>query len=124
MARLWEQEARQFLLADRQALASLLSFVGGALIARLGERIGPTSRGWLWLGTMCQALFTMAAAISSWKSGQGYPGISDDRFVLPLECHSMTHLWDVPAMLGAPLGATPYLSCVSCSCLAVWACKV
>ncbi|KAK0213049.1 hypothetical protein DFS33DRAFT_92773 [Desarmillaria ectypa] len=82
VAKLWEQGARQFLLADKQALASLFSFVGGALIARLvGERIGPTSRGWLWLGTMCQALFTMAAAITSWKSNQGYPGISDDRYV-------------------------------------------
>jgi len=80
VARLWEGERTEFLLADRQALASLLSFVFGALIARFGGNLlGAQTRGWMIIGTFLQALFTMAAAISIWQSGQGYPGISDER---------------------------------------------
>ncbi|KAK7434054.1 hypothetical protein VKT23_020380 [Stygiomarasmius scandens] len=81
VARLWEGERKHFLLADRQALTSLLSFIIGALVARFGGNLmGARSRGWFILGTFLQALLTMAAAISIWQSGQGYPGISDDRF--------------------------------------------
>ncbi|TRM60330.1 hypothetical protein BD626DRAFT_407694 [Schizophyllum amplum] len=80
IARLWEGHTKAFLMADKQALTSLLTFVLGGLFARLFERMGPRSRGWLWLGTMLQALLTMAAGVAGWKSNQGYPGISDDRF--------------------------------------------
>ncbi|KAI5832278.1 hypothetical protein K523DRAFT_349982 [Schizophyllum commune Tattone D] len=80
LARLWEGHTTAFLIADKQALTSLLTFVAGGLVARAFERMGPKSRGWLWLGTMLQALLTMAAGIAGWKSNQGYPGISDDRF--------------------------------------------
>ena len=82
LARLWEGHTTAFLIADKQALTSLLTFVAGGLVARAFERMGPKSRGWLWLGTMLQALLTMAAGIAGWKSNQGYPGISDDRYVL------------------------------------------
>lgn len=32
--------------------------------------MGPRSRAWLMLGTFIQAVFTMAAAVAIWKSGQ------------------------------------------------------
>ncbi len=49
----------------------MLTFVAGASLGRIGDRMGPKSRAWLFLGTLIQALFTMAAAIAAWKSGQG-----------------------------------------------------
>lgn len=39
--------------------------------------MGAKTRAWLFLGTMIQALFTMAAAIAIWKSGQ--PSTADSR---------------------------------------------
>jgi MFS family permease len=53
------------------ALTSLTTFLFGAFIGRVGDRIGAKTRLWLTLGTFIQALFTMAAAISLWKSEQG-----------------------------------------------------
>lgn len=60
-----------FHLADQQALTSVLTFIAGASLGRIGDRMGPKTRAWLFLGTMIQALFTMAAALTAWKSGQG-----------------------------------------------------
>jgi hypothetical protein len=60
-----------FHIADKQALTSLTTFLFGAFIGRIGDRIGAKTRLWLFLGTVIQALFTMAAAISLWKSGEG-----------------------------------------------------
>ncbi|KAI0305332.1 hypothetical protein B0F90DRAFT_1815561 [Multifurca ochricompacta] len=60
-----------FHLADKQALTSVTTFIFGAFIGRIGDRIGAKTRMWLFIGTFIQALFTMAAAISLWKSGQG-----------------------------------------------------
>ncbi|KAI0077581.1 hypothetical protein K474DRAFT_1661506, partial [Panus rudis PR-1116 ss-1] len=71
------QRDTSFHLADQQALTSVITFNAGAAIGRIGDRIGPKTRAWLFLGTFIQALFTMAAAISLWKSGQ--PSIADDR---------------------------------------------
>ncbi|KIY63419.1 hypothetical protein CYLTODRAFT_360010 [Cylindrobasidium torrendii FP15055 ss-10] len=79
IARLWENETTQFLIADRQALTSLLAFLVGCLFARIVERIGVRTRGWMWLGTMVQAALTAAYVFAS-AVNQGYPGISDDRF--------------------------------------------
>jgi hypothetical protein len=62
----------EFKIPDRQALTSLISFLLGAFCGRLGDKIGPKTRLWLWLGTMLQALMTMVAAICIWKSGEGY----------------------------------------------------
>ena len=67
-----------FHLADKQALTSLTTFLFGAFIGRIGDRIGAKSRLWLFLGTFIQALFTMGAAISLWKSGQGSVASSRD----------------------------------------------
>lgn len=48
----------------------MTTFLFGAFIGRIGDRIGAKTRLWLFLGTFIQALFTMGAAISLWKSGQ------------------------------------------------------
>ncbi|KAI0777491.1 hypothetical protein BD413DRAFT_466868 [Trametes elegans] len=64
------QRDTSFHLADQQALTSVLTFIGGASLGRIGDRMGPKTRAWLFLGTMIQALFTMAAALTAWKSGQ------------------------------------------------------
>lgn len=73
MARLFnisEAPGPRFRIVDRQSLASILAFLLGAFLGRMGDRVGPRSRAWLFLGTMIQALFTMAAAILLWKGGQ------------------------------------------------------
>ncbi|TFK33974.1 hypothetical protein BDQ12DRAFT_700588 [Crucibulum laeve] len=56
--------------ADQQALCSLISFNLGAFVGRIGDRVGAHKRIWLITGTFIQAVFTMAAAIAFWKSGQ------------------------------------------------------
>ncbi|KAI0065235.1 hypothetical protein BV25DRAFT_1799340 [Artomyces pyxidatus] len=75
LARLFEGPAGHhdgsFHIADKQALTSLFTFLFGAFLGRIGDRIGPRTRGWLALGTFVQALFTMGAAIALWKTGQG-----------------------------------------------------
>lgn len=75
LARLFQgppgQHDTSFHIADKQALTSLTTFLFGAFIGRIGDRIGAKTRLWLFIGTFIQALFTMAAAISLWKSGQG-----------------------------------------------------
>ncbi|KIK58181.1 hypothetical protein GYMLUDRAFT_246220 [Collybiopsis luxurians FD-317 M1] len=68
---------RTFHKADQQALCSLICFQLGAFVGRIGDRIGPHKRIWLVFGTFLQSLFTMAAALAIWKSGQ--PGVADDR---------------------------------------------
>ncbi|KAH7912646.1 hypothetical protein BJ138DRAFT_1147976 [Hygrophoropsis aurantiaca] len=60
-----------FHLADQQAFCSLITFIFGAFIGRIGDKMGAKSRGWLVLGTMIQTLFTMSAALTIWKSQQG-----------------------------------------------------
>lgn len=64
-------------MADRQALVSLVTFLGGASLGRIGNRIGDNTRLWLFLGTLIQALFTMAAAVTVFKGGQG--SVADNR---------------------------------------------
>ncbi|KAL5531099.1 hypothetical protein ACEPAG_3975 [Sanghuangporus baumii] len=59
-----------FVKADQQALASLLSYLTGGYMARCGDRIRANTRAWLTLGTLLQALLTMAAALTIWKSGE------------------------------------------------------
>jgi len=56
--------------ADQQALCSLITFNMGAFIGRLGDKMGAKSRSWLVLGSLIQTLFTMAAAVCIWKSGE------------------------------------------------------
>lgn len=66
-----------FHLADKQALTSVLTFIFGAFLGRIGDRMGAKTRAWLFLGTFIQTLFTMAAAIAIWKSGE--PSFADER---------------------------------------------
>lgn len=62
---------------DQLALTSLLCFAFGASLGRIGDKMGCKTRGWLMLGTFLQSLFTMAAALTIWKSGSG--SIANDR---------------------------------------------
>lgn len=59
-----------FRIIDRQSLTSILSFLGGSFLGRIGDKMGSKSRIWLFLGTFLQALFTMAAAILLFKGRQ------------------------------------------------------
>jgi len=59
-----------FRLIDKQSLTSILTFLGGAFLGRIGDRMGNKTRAWLFLGTFIQALFTMAASILLFKAGQ------------------------------------------------------
>lgn len=81
IARLFSGPQRDlsFHISDQQALCSLLTFNVGAFIGRIGDRMGPHSRAWLSLGTFIQALFTMAAAIATWKSDSPL-SVATDRF--------------------------------------------
>jgi MFS family permease len=55
----------------------VLTFIFGAFIGRLGDKLGCKTRLWLALGTFIQTVFTMAAAISIWQSQQG--SVADSR---------------------------------------------
>ncbi|KAJ6572065.1 hypothetical protein B0H19DRAFT_1209150 [Mycena capillaripes] len=57
-------------IADLQALTSLIAFNLGAFIGRPGDRIGPHTRGWLFSGTVAQAVLTLIAGICIQLSGQ------------------------------------------------------
>ncbi|GAA93857.1 uncharacterized protein L969DRAFT_70206 [Mixia osmundae IAM 14324] len=61
------QENGTFLMTDRQALTSLISFLIGAALARVTDRypsiLGPKQRSWLILATLVQALFLLIASI-------------------------------------------------------------
>ncbi|KAJ7201559.1 hypothetical protein GGX14DRAFT_370909 [Mycena pura] len=76
LARLWETAPsgsghdETFHIADKQALTSLVTFMFGAFIGRLGDRIGSHKRIWLVSATFLQVLLTMAAALTIWKSEQ------------------------------------------------------
>jgi len=55
----------------------VLTFIFGAFIGRLGDKLGCKTRIWLALGTLIQTVFTMAAAIAIWQSHQG--SVTDSR---------------------------------------------
>jgi hypothetical protein len=68
-----------FHMPDRQALTSLITFLLGASLGRIGDKIGAKTRLWLTLGTFLQALMTMAAALCIWKGNQtSYAGDRGD----------------------------------------------
>jgi len=56
---------------DQQALCSLLSFLIGAFLGRIGDAMGSRKRAWLVLGTLIQAGFSLAACLTAYYSGQG-----------------------------------------------------
>ncbi|KAJ7928146.1 hypothetical protein B0H13DRAFT_1969591, partial [Mycena leptocephala] len=57
-------------ISDQQALVSLVAFNLGAFTGRIGDRIGPHTRGWLFSGTLVQAVLTLVAGICIQQSGQ------------------------------------------------------
>ncbi|KAG1865969.1 hypothetical protein F4604DRAFT_1581631 [Suillus subluteus] len=76
-ARLFDgQHDPSFDIPDGLALCSLLMFIFGAFMGRLGDKLGCKTRLWLTLGTFIQTLLTMVATIAIWKSHQG--SIADD----------------------------------------------
>jgi len=66
---LWHGD-EEFHHSDQQALTSFLAFNLGASLGRIGDKIGPTTRLWLVLGTFVQVLFTVAASIAIWENDQ------------------------------------------------------
>ncbi|KAK0480629.1 hypothetical protein IW261DRAFT_1335034 [Armillaria novae-zelandiae] len=66
-----------FRMPDKQALTSLIAFNLGAFVGRLGDRIGPHKRIWLIAATFLQALLTMAASATIYKSNMR--SIADER---------------------------------------------
>ncbi|KDQ07091.1 hypothetical protein BOTBODRAFT_192616 [Botryobasidium botryosum FD-172 SS1] len=61
-------------ISDRQALCSLLAFLCGAWLGRIGDRIGPKKRVWLVLGTLIQAGFTLGSCLCAHASGESSHG--------------------------------------------------
>lgn len=58
-------------MPDKQALCSLLSFLLGTSVGRIGDKIGNHTRKWLILATIIQALMLMAAALTA-RYGEHY----------------------------------------------------
>lgn len=56
---------------DQQALCSVLSFLVGTTLGRIGDRMGAKKRTWLVLATFIQCLCCMAAALAAHYSGEG-----------------------------------------------------
>ncbi|KAI4524743.1 hypothetical protein K525DRAFT_262261 [Schizophyllum commune Loenen D] len=80
IARLWEPgEPRYFHKPDQQALASLIAFNAGAFIGRIGDHVGAKRRSWLVGGSFIATLFTMAAAVAMYRSGQDVDPIASNR---------------------------------------------
>ncbi|GAA5870976.1 hypothetical protein JCM1840_002743 [Sporobolomyces johnsonii] len=65
VARLFASSPRDttFHKADQQALTSLLSFLLGSSLGRIGDRVGPRRRWWIMTATFIMSLFAMAAAL-------------------------------------------------------------
>ncbi|BGP51179.1 hypothetical protein JCM10450v2_007108 [Rhodotorula kratochvilovae] len=87
VARLFATGDQTFHKPDQQALTSLISFLLGTSLGRIGDRVGAKKRSWIMAATFVMALFTMAAALcahfsrevsvaefrtnASWKTAQG-----------------------------------------------------
>ncbi|WOO83002.1 uncharacterized protein LOC62_04G006482 [Vanrija pseudolonga] len=60
---------------DQQAVCSLLSFLIGTTLGRIGDKIGAKRRTWLVLSSLLQVLLAAAATLAHHYSGQsGYAG--------------------------------------------------
>ncbi|GHJ85439.1 hypothetical protein NliqN6_1841 [Naganishia liquefaciens] len=68
---------RGFHMSDKHALCSLLSFLLGTSVGRIGDKIGNHTRKWLISATIIQALMLMAAALTAHYGGTS--GIALDR---------------------------------------------
>lgn len=111
------QQGPEFRMPDRQALVSLVSFLGGSFLGRVGDRYGAKSRGWLAFGTLIQAGLTMASALCAIYAHQS--GVTDSRadpswtdalgfLALAFASASM----GLQALLGTRIGAH-FATCVS-----------
>jgi hypothetical protein len=104
-----------FLIPDRQALVSLISFLGGSFLGRLGDRpiLGGKgkSRGWLSLATLIQAGLTLASALCALTAHEsGLAGLTraelswtDTRGFLALAFSSAS--MGLQALIGTKLGS-------------------
>lgn len=70
VARLFGSNDLTFHKADQQALTSLLSFLVGTSVGRIGDKVGPRRRWWIMVATFIMALETMAAALCAHYSGE------------------------------------------------------
>lgn len=67
-----------FHMPDRQALASLASFLAGAFVGRIGDRMGLKKRLWLVVATLLQAALTLAACLTA-RSAHQVASVADSR---------------------------------------------
>ncbi|GAA5985998.1 hypothetical protein JCM11641_004896 [Rhodosporidiobolus odoratus] len=70
VARLFATGDRTFHKPDQQALTSLLSFLLGTSLGRIGDEVGPKKRWWIMTATFIMSLLTMAAALCAHFSGE------------------------------------------------------
>ncbi|KAJ6491296.1 hypothetical protein C8R47DRAFT_445518 [Mycena vitilis] len=86
-------------ISDWQALMSLAAFNVGAFAGRLGDRMGPHTRGWLLSGTVVQAAMTLIAGLCIQQSGQGSVAVGRGQ---PSWTHPLTSVG--LALMAASLG--------------------
>ena len=55
---------------DQQAFVSLVAFLGGATIGRIGDRMGNRKRSWMLVSSCIQVLFAVAASLCAHFCGQ------------------------------------------------------
>ncbi|GAA5963131.1 hypothetical protein JCM8115_001030 [Rhodotorula mucilaginosa] len=77
VARLFATSDHTFYKGDQQALASLLSFLVGVSIGRIGDHVGVKKRWWLMTATSMMGLMTLAATLCAHFSGE--PSIAEYR---------------------------------------------
>lgn len=70
-----EHKTIGFQKMDQQALTSLLTFLMGAVVGQLGNRVGGRKRIWLIGATLGQMLLMMAAALAAHFCGES--GLSE-----------------------------------------------
>ncbi|KAK8849565.1 hypothetical protein IAR55_004900 [Kwoniella newhampshirensis] len=116
IARTWTPGADDgFQIFDRQALVSLLSFLCGATLGQIGNKVGGRRRCWLVGATMGMMTFMLGAALAAHFSGENgiATGRGDPSWVTPtgmlalaLSSVTMGLQGAVGCRLGSPLGCT------------------
>jgi uncharacterized membrane protein YoaK (UPF0700 family) len=56
---------------DQQAFCSVLAFLIGTTLGRIGDKVGAKRRTWLIVSSFLQVLMAMAAALCAHYSGEG-----------------------------------------------------